>query len=564
MRRFLYPIFLTSVLILNLSTPLSVSTLAQRRPARTQKAAPSLATQRGADKITADQIRDYLTFISSDALEGRDTPSRGLDIAAQYLATNLSRWGLKPAGDAGSYFQKIALARDVVDKLQTRASLNGQPLTLGEHYLPFARTLDVNAPMVFAGNGWLVKAKNIDAYQGIDARGKIAIIFGPPTGYPRGVTRQDMQGTRGVDWMNPFEYAAKQGVAALVIVPDFQFIANWDRNRMRMVERGITAVEKFQSTPTRDSRGIIASPQLASTLFQGERASASGLFESVYSTQAVAPFELNPEKKLSISIRTESAGTSTQNVVAVFEGSDPVLKNEYVALGAHYDHVGIGAPVNGDAVYNGADDDGSGTIALLAIAEALGHTMPRPKRSVLFVWHAGEEKGLWGSRYFTDYPTIPLDKIVTQINLDMIGRSKTEGNTDPRNSGLSGPNEIYVIGSRMMSTELGELTETVNRQYLNVTYDYRYDDPADPNRFFFRSDHYNYAKKGIPIVFFFDGVHADYHRPTDSADKIDYQKMEKLTRTIYMTMWELADRRTRPVVDKQLPPQMGGVPTERN
>lgn len=559
MRRFLFSLFLTCVLVLNSSTALNSSTVAQRRQARTQRTVPSLATQRGADKITAAQIRDYLSFISSDALEGRDTPSRGLDIAAQYLATNLSRWGLKPAGDAGTYFQKIALSRDVVDKTETKVLLNGQTLKLGDHYLPFARTLDANAAMVFAGNGWFVKSKNIDAYQGIDARGKIAIIFGPPTGFPRGVTRQDLQGTRGVDFMNPFEYAAKQGVAALVIVPDFQFIANWERNGLRMIERGITTVEKFQTGTAQQNVGIIASPQLANTLFQGERASATALFESVYGTQAVAPFELNPEKNLSITVRKDSAGTSTQNVVAVFEGSDPLLKNEYVALGAHYDHVGIGAPVNGDAIYNGADDDASGTTALLAIAEALAHTTPRPKRSVLFVWHAGEEKGLWGSRYFTDYPTVPLDKIVTQINLDMIGRSKAEGDTQPRNNALSGQNEIYVIGSRMMSTELGELTETVNRQYLNLTYDYRYDNPADPNRFFFRSDHYNYARKGIPIVFFFDGEHVDYHRPSDSADKIDYQKMEKITRTIYMTMWEVANRPTRPVVDKKLPRQMGGA-----
>lgn len=558
MRRFLLTLLLTSALVLNFATPLTISAQAQRRPARTQRTTPSLATQRGADKITASQIRDYLSFISSDVMEGRDTPSRGLDTAAQFLATNLSRWGLKPAGDAGTYFQKIALSSDVVDRAETRVSLNGQPLTLGEHYLPFARTLDANASMVFAGNGWFVKSKNIDAYQGIDARGKIAIIFSPPSGFPRGVTRQDLQGTRGVDWMNPFEYAEKQGVAALVIVPDFQFIANWERNRIRMIERGSITVEKFQTLAQPGNAGIIASPQLANTLFQGERSSATALFESVYGTQSVAPFELKPEKKLSISVRKDSTNAATQNVVAIFEGSDPVLKNEYVALGAHYDHVGIGANVNGDAIYNGADDDASGTSALLAIAEALAHTTPRPKRSILFVWHAGEEKGLWGSRYFTDYPTVPLDKIITQINLDMIGRSKSEGDTQPRNSALSGPNEIYVIGSRMMSTELGELTETVNRQYLNLTYDYRYDDPADPNRFFFRSDHFNYARKGIPIVFFFDGEHVDYHRPSDSADKIDYQKMEKVTRTIYMTMWEIANRPTRPAVDKQLPRQMGG------
>ncbi len=559
MRRILFSLFLTSVLVLNFSTALNYSVNAQRRQPRAQRTATSLATQRGADKITAGQIRDYLTFISSDVLEGRDTPSRGLDIAAHYLATNLSRWGFKPAGDAGSFFQKIALTSDVVDKEQTKVSLSGQPLTLGDHYLPFAGTLDANASMVFAGNGWFVKSKDIDGYRGIDARGKIAIIFGPPAGLPRGITRQDLQGTRGVDYMNAFDYAEKQGVAALVIVPDFQFIANWERNRLRMVDRGIPQVEKFQAQPQRVITGIIASPQLANTLFQGERATATALFESIYGGQAVAPFELRPEKKLSISIRKQFSGaTSTQNVVAVFEGSDPVLKNEYVALGAHYDHVGIGISVNGDAVYNGADDDGSGTTALLAIAEALAHTTPRPKRSVLFVWHAGEEKGLWGSRYFTDYPTVPLDKIVTQINLDMIGRSKQAGDTNPRNATLSGPDEIYVIGSKMMSTELSELTESVNRQYLNLSYNYRFDDPADPNRYFFRSDHINYARKGIPIVFFFDGEHVDYHRPSDSVEKIDFQKMEKLTRTIHMTMWEIADRPTRPVVDKQLPPGMGG------
>ena len=561
MHRFLFSLFLTTILVLNLSTALNSAAQAQRQP-RAPRTATSLATQRGADKITANQIRDYLSFISSDVLEGRDTPSRGLDTAAQFLATNLSRWGLKPAGDAGSYFQKIALTSDVVDAGTTKVSLNDQPLTLGEHYLPFPRSLDANASMVFAGNGWFVKSKNIDAYQGIDAKGKIAIIFGPPSGFPRGVTRQDLQGTRGVDFMNPFDYAEKQGVAALVIVPDFQFIANWERNRIRMVQRGSVSVEKFQTPQQQQQRGyagIIASPQLANTLFQGERASATALFESVYGGEPVAPFELRPEKKLSISIRKQSSErTSTQNVVAVFEGSDPVLKNEYVALGAHYDHVGSGGNINGDAIYNGADDDASGTTALLAIAEALAHTNPRPKRSVLFVWHTGEEKGLWGSRYFTEYPTVPLDKIVTQINLDMIGRSKAAGDTQPRNAALSGPDQIYVIGSRMMSTELGELTETVNRQYLNLTYDYRYDDPADPNRFFFRSDHINYARKGIPIVFFFDGEHADYHRPSDSADKIDYQKMEKLTRTIYMTVWEIANRPTRPVVDKQLPRGMGG------
>src|SRR6185295_1411757 len=232
---------------------------------------------------------------------------------------------------------------------------------------------------------------------------------------------------------------------------------------------------------------LVLSPHVAEVLFQDERQSAQLIFETIYSGNTPASFAMGANKKFSITVKVKSDHASTQNVVGVFEGSDPVLKNEYVALGAHYDHVGIGVPVKGDAIYNGADDDGSGTTALLAMAEALAKARTRPKRSVLFVWHAGEEKGLWGSRYFTTYPTLPLEQIVTQINIDMIGRSKKEGDTNVRNAELSGPNEIYVIGSKMMSTELGELTEKVNKDYLNIAFNYRYDDPTDPNRFFFRS-----------------------------------------------------------------------------
>jgi Zn-dependent M28 family amino/carboxypeptidase len=205
-----------------------------------------------------------------------------------------------------------------------------------------------------------------------------------------------------------------------------------------------------------------------------------------------------------------------------------------------------------DTIWNGADDDGSGTVALLAVAETLAKNPP-PKRSVLFVWHCAEEKGLWGSQYFVENPTVPLAQIVTQINIDMIGRSRPEGDTNPANASLAGPNEIYVIGSKMMSTQLGELSENTNHAYLNLKLNYLYDDPKDPNQFFYRSDHFNYAKNGIPIIFFFDGEHEDYHRPGDEPQKIDYQKMEKVVRTVFVTLWELAERPTRPVVDKPLP-----------
>ncbi len=554
MKKFLITLVLTSILVLPYP-PLQ----AQRKGDKPKRAvASSVAAQRGADVIAAAQLKDYLYFIASDEMEGRDTPSRGLDMTARFLAMNLSRWGFKPAGDDGTFFQKMTLRRETINKEQTQVQLNGQTLTLGEDYIPLPRSGDAAGQLVFAGSGWFIKSRDLDPYKGIDAKGKIAVIFAPLNGLPRGIRSSDLSGKRGEDVMDPGEYALKQGAIATVTVPDFQFISNWERNRQRLIERGPTVVEKFQLPGAPHIPGIVASPRLANLLFQGEKQSAKSIFEAAFGGEMPASFELNAEKKMNISIAGQGDTVSTQNVVAVFEGSDPNLKNEYVALGAHYDHLGIGAPVKGDAIYNGADDDGSGTTALLSIAEALAKATIRPKRSVLFVWHAGEEKGLWGSRYFTNYPTIPLGKVVAQLNIDMIGRSKKAGDTNPKNRELTGPNEVYVIGSRMMSTELGELSETVNKSYLNLTFNYLYDDPKDPNRFFFRSDHYNYAVKGIPIIFYFDGVHEDYHQPGDSADKIDYQKMERIARTVYMTLWEIADRPMRLKVDKKLPGELGG------
>jgi hypothetical protein len=544
-----------------------VSTLpvthAQRSSDKAKKAAATVTAQRGVDTIAADQLRDYLTFIASDEMEGRDTPSRGLNTAAKFLAMNLARWGFKPAGDEGSFLQRIDLQRNRADSGQTKVEYAGRTLVAGTDYIPVAGSGDVSGQLVFAGSGWFVKSKDIDSYKGIDPKGRIAVIFGSPStnAYPRGVSRADL-GKVGEDFMNPSDYARSKGVVGLIYVPDFQYLANWQRNRQRITERGLTVVSKLQTQTATPQPSIVISPEIANVLFVGERQTASSIFNASYnSTGGTLPasFLITDQKKITMTVANNVETVSTQNVVAVWEGSDPVLKAEYVALGAHYDHVGSGCPPAGtDTICNGADDDGSGTTALLAMAEALAKAPTRPKRSVLFVWHCGEEKGLWGSRYFTEYPTVPLNQIVAQINIDMIGRSKKEGDTNPRNAELTGPDAVYLIGSTMMSTELGVLVNNVNKSYLNITFDTRYDDPKDPNRFFYRSDHYNYARKGIPIIFFFDGVHEDYHRAGDSADKIDYQKMEKITRTIYMTLWEIAVRPARLKVDKPLPAQISG------
>lgn len=239
-------------------------------------------------------------------------------------------------------------------------------------------------------------------------------------------------------------------------------------------------------------------------------------------------------------------GARSRNVVAIAPGSDPVLAKEFIAIGSHIDHVGLGDGP-GDRIYNGADDDGSGIVAMLEMAHA-ALKGPRPKRSLLFVWHTGEEKGLWGSEHFTKNPTVPIGSIVAQLNIDMIGRSKAKGDAKESNKMLTDENSIYVVGSRRLSKELGTIIDHVNRDLYGLRYDYHYDAPNDPENIYMRSDHYNYAVKGIPVAFWFDGVHEDYHQAGDHADKIDYKKLERVSRTIYATAWTLANRPARPKV----------------
>ncbi|HLL71451.1 MAG TPA: M20/M25/M40 family metallo-hydrolase [Pyrinomonadaceae bacterium] len=516
----------------------------------------SAAALEAANTITAARLSEHLHIVASDAMGGRDTPSKGLDDTAKYIADHLKRFGLKPAGDDGSYFQNFTLIRRKVDPAKTTAMLDNRAFKFGEDFLASPATGKASGALVFASHGWVLKSKNIDAYKGIDVRDKIVIVA---AGLPAGITRGDIKGKPGEDWEDPQSYALRNGAKGLILIPRTPNIERWWRAVRAGGERGSVEMERFanpEGSP-QPLPSIFASAAMIDAIFQGETVSGADIFKATQAGESRAAFALSPKKRMTFDAVAAIDKQTTQNVIAMIEGNDATLKQEYVAVGAHYDHVGTGLPdASGDALYNGADDDGSGTVAILAMAEALSRAKARPARSILFVWHAGEEKGLWGSQYFTKYPTVPIKQIVAQLNMDMIGRSKKEGDTKPENKDLSGPNEIYVIGSKMMSTELGDLSERINRAYLNLTFNYKYDDPADPNRFFFRSDHFNYAQRGIPIIFYFDGVHEDYHRPSDTPDKIDYQKMEKITRTVLVTALELANAPARPRVDKQLPPEL--------
>ena len=509
-----------------------------------------------AENITAAQLKDYLYFVASDEMEGRDTPSRGLDTTAKFMGMMLSRWGFKPAGDDGTFYQKMALLRETPDPQNSKLAIGGQTINYGEDYFRMSGSSNsmISAPLVYGGNGWFFKAKGIDALQNVDAKGKIVVLYnsGAPTrafatALPKGVVQADFTGERGKDWVDPLTYAKQKGAVGVIVVASNEAQKDW-----KTLSTPPTAprpfVEKFRtevSLPT-----IFVSQKVGDMLF----ADASKAPYRMTDSTAIA---FNTTKNVGFNAAIKQERVYTQNVVALWEGSDPTLKNEMVAVGAHYDHVGMNPNAKSDdKIWNGADDDGSGTVAVLAMAEALAKSPQKPKRSILLVWHAGEEKGLWGSEYFNKFPTVNIKNVVTQLNIDMIGRSKKAGDTNPKNKDLSGESEVYVIGSQMMSSKLGEITKSINDSYLKLGYDYRYDDPKDTNRFFFRSDHFNYAINGIPIVFWFDGVHEDYHQPGDHADKIDYQKMEKVARTIFLTMWEVADLAQRPAVDKQLPPEL--------
>ena len=235
---------------------------------------------------------------------------------------------------------------------------------------------------------------------------------------------------------------------------------------------------------------------------------------------------------------------STENIMAYLEGTD--LKDEVLVISSHYDH--IGQNEDGTVINNGADDDGSGTTGVIEIAEAFAQAAAegnRPRRSILFLNVTGEEKGLLGSEYYTDHPIFPIENTVNNLNIDMIGR------VDPEHEESGNKDYVYVIGSEKLSSHLKVISEYANITYTGLDLDYRYDDPNDKNRFYYRSDHYNFAKSGIPIIFYFNGTHADYHRPTDTVDKIEFEVMAKRTQLIFHTAWILANRNDRTPIDKK-------------
>jgi hypothetical protein len=483
------------------------------------------------ESITPTELRMHLEFLASDELGGRYTLSPNFAIAARYLATQLEAYGFK-GGAHGSFLQSFDVISTKPDTAKTVLEITTKgktsSLKFGEDFLvsSIGAPGEAQGPIVYVGAGVSAPAQKHDDYEGKDVKGKIVLVVPTlPSGLDAATIKEDQQGVGA---------ARVHGATGMLVIPP-QRLADFMKDK--------NVVQRFASresvTLAKESEGklpaVTLTPDTAEKLL-----SAMGLdLKSVYAS--VSKKEPAEAKKFGgsahIVVSMQQVRTTTQNVVGVLEGTDPQLKSEYVVFSAHYDH--LQTSPKGE-IYHGADDDGSGTSAVLAIARAM--SLQPPRRSVVVMFHAGEELGLLGSQYNTDVaPAVPLDKIVVDLNIDMIGRSKPAGDNQPEDEHLTDAHTVYLVGSNRISSELHELSEETNSQFQKLKLDYYYNDPQNPERIYYRSDHWNYAKHGVPVIFYFDGTHVDYHRPTDTVNKIDFSKMTQITRLVFETGWRIAN-----------------------
>ncbi|HEU4573931.1 MAG TPA: M28 family peptidase [Chitinophagaceae bacterium] len=468
-----------------------------------------------ANTITATDLSHHLHIVASAEMEGRGTPSPGLDRAATYIENHFRSLGFEP-GNHGSYRLSYPLYKDSVTS--STLNINGQGFLLNDDYAPvtyFGYTAEMKfSEVAFAGYG-IVDAEH-DDYKDLNVSGRLVLILdGAPAGY-----KSNLRGYRSpAGIFAKVQNAQKKGAAAvLVISNDFPRKAMTDQGQFRLTQYSKTISPEVFS----------ASPAVAGKIM-GE--DGQDILQKMQSAEL-------PKKIYSAEVDLGYFKTTTtayaSDVLGVLPGTD--LKDEYVFVTAHYDHLGKRDTV----IYYGADDDGSGTVSVLEIAEAFAKAKAAgkgPRRSIVFMLNSGEERGLWGSEYYTDHPVFPMDKTTVDLNIDMIGRTDSS-----RHYGDS-TNYVYVVGDDKVSTDLKTISEGMNKKYTKLELDYKFNDPKDPNRIYFRSDHYNFARKGVPIIFYYDGMlGADYHKPTDTPDKINYNLMAKRAKLVFYTAWEMANR----------------------
>ncbi len=481
------------------------------------------AAKYGYHAISARNMEAFLKFIASDELEGRNTGDRGLNIAAKFLESQYTIAGLTPVPGHDSMLQSFDVIETRTKESSSLSIRSGKQDTTFQLYGDFvilsrhSKSMSGSYPIVFAGFGYKNDADNYDDFKGLDLKGKIVIVIDSTPEWaaleekPKGLRRK-MRTLR----RSKAEWAETAGAAALL-----HMSADMKESRIKLIKRIYARPGQMLESSLESIPQFLVNENLAKALFQN-KTTLEALTSQVLDNPHAMQFAL-PETQIAFNLEIDAVAKTTQNVVAYLQGSDSELKHEAVVLGAHYDHVGINAE---GEIYNGADDDGSGTVGILEIARAFAGNKKRPKRSLVFVSHTGEEKGLLGSKYYTSHPQVPLENTIAQLNIDMIGRNET--------------NSVYIIGSNYLSKELHQINEAANSN-VDLNLDYKYNDREDPNRFYYRSDHYNYAKHGIPVIFFFSGTHKDYHKPTDTVEKIDFLKMQKITRLVYLTAWKVAN-----------------------
>jgi Zn-dependent M28 family amino/carboxypeptidase len=482
----------------------------------------------GYKAISASDLNAHLSFIASPELEGRETTFRGQKVAARYIASVFQRIGLKPIGDSGSYFQRFKVeATKISDKSTITVSTKqgSTPFLIRKDFFALSAPDSlVSAQAIFIGYMDTKVDSNL-------TKGKIVVALPG--------RKVDAKDTSVTPRMRLGLIRQFTGSVATIVVADDSGAASIEALSVRFgttLDRGSMKVLGAEQRGARSGFGFptLVSRQLANELLKETGKSLSQLRQAAAQESAFLPISLN-QTTVSIDIANTKEIKTTENVLGLLEGSDPKLKDEIVAFTAHFDHLGVNAD---GLVYPGADDDGSGTVTVLELAQAFAANPVKPKRSLLFMTVVGEEKGLWGSEWYVKHPVIPLEKTIADLNTDMIGR------VDKKYEDLKNPNYVYVIGSDKISTQLDSVLKLSNKQSENLILDYRYNDDKDPEQFYRRSDHYNFARNGVPIVFFFSGIHADYHKPTDTIDKILFPKMERIVRLIYATGWQIANAKT--------------------
>jgi len=505
--------------------------------AQTEKPAPS--GHDFAETITPDGLKKFLMVLASDEYEGRETGQPGQAKAADYIAKQFESFGIPAMGENGTYFQEISFYNEKWTTISLDA--NGQKYRHLKDFYSFPGA-NKNRPksntnkIYFLGYG-VDDAKYSD-YNGKRFDGKTVMIYSGEPKKSSGnylVSGNAEPSKWSTDFSNKIAAAKKHGVETLLIIdPELQ--KNIADNRVKILG-GRTIMGRPNEIQNRVNH-LFISPTMAKGMIGKKMKKVIAAREKINGQGKAKKVKL--KSNLEIRQKIDDSNLIGSNVVGFVEGSDPAVKNEMVIVTAHYDHLGV----RGESIFNGADDNGSGTSTIMGVAEAVMKAKKAgqgPRRSILFMLVSGEEKGLLGSQYYVNHPMFPLKDAVANINVDMVGRvdKKYEKN----------PNYVYVIGSDRLSMGLHNTNEEMNKKYTNIELDYTYNAEDDPNRYYYRSDHYNFAEKGIPAVFFFNGTHSDYHRPTDTVDKINFDKMAKIGQLVYHTAFELAEREERIKVD---------------